>query len=828
MSLSKGHLFGVASLLALCSSSPGEVPGGTGQAPATDLHGDPLPHGALARLGTVRLRQPFVRAVAFSPDGRVLASGGYDSRVIFWDPRTGEEVGSLVGHRNFINALAFSRDGRLLASGCQDSEIRVWDTATGEQLQRIQSRGPLTTVAFSPDGKLLASSGQDNAVRVWEADTGKELQCFQEPLGHYVHVVAFSPDGKVLAAARTNMTIDLWEVAGWKHLGSLRGHKERVTALAFSPDGSTLFTGAFDTTVRFWDVSGRQELQCLGDVKAQVGGSDPLIQSLAVAPDGRSVAAGRQDGAILLWDTQTGEEVCRWPGDSTAVMALAFSPDGKVLAAASRHGIRLWDPDTGKRKDHLGDLNGRPGRLLVSADGKFLAAHDDRQVVRVFEMAGRKECATVTLAPYCLMDLALSPDSRVLAFAEVLEFGKPAGRVRLVDLATGKEKVVLPTQPNTISTVAFSQRGDTVAAYSLANVILWDPESGKERLRFPGPGRSAPRLLYPPDGRALAIVGQEEAVSLWDPSSGKKIRSFGLRDGGQGCLAFSPDGKTVATTYGSEVILWEAATGQQRCRLRGHRGPVNTAAFSPDGKLVATAAREETIRLWSVSTGEEVGRLTGHRGWVESLAFSPLDGTLISGSIDTTILFWDPWSVLAPRKKPAEKLGQERLTALWGDLARPDAAQAHRAIGMLAEHPDEAAPFLSKTLPKELRSDPQMVMRLIAELDDDRFDTREQASQELARLGHTVEPALRRALEGQTSAEARQRLKQLLEKLEGRAFDPARISTLRAVEALERMDTESAREVLRALRTGIGSVLAEEADAALQRLARRPRTTPGQ
>ena len=160
-----------------------------------DDHGDPLPDGALARIGTVRLRGLFVRSIAFSPDGRELVFGASCKELNLWDPATGKQVRSFLGHNVHANAIAFSRDGTLLASGSGDAEIILWRTSDGKILHRMKCRHPLTSIAFSPDGMLIVSGEQNNSVRVWDGITGRELQCFQGKGGDVVVFVAFSPDG---------------------------------------------------------------------------------------------------------------------------------------------------------------------------------------------------------------------------------------------------------------------------------------------------------------------------------------------------------------------------------------------------------------------------------------------------------------------------------------------------------------------------------------------------------------------------------------------------------------------------------------------------------
>jgi len=810
-----------------------------------DKRGDPLPRGALARIGTLRFRHTGLGPISFSPNGKVLASGGGDGKIRFWDPATGKEVKCIAVHWKSIHTMAFSRDGTVLASGGQEGEVILLQMATGKELGGLTCGNPVLCLAFSPDGTLIATGEQSsNTVRVWDAATGRQIQCFQGKRGYDVSSVAFSPDGKTLAAVCDRQNINLWDVSTWQARGALEGHKEPITALVFAPDDKMLFSGSFDTTVRFWDLAERRERRCLGSAKENVSGQGPLIQSLAVAPDSKSLAAGRQDGSISVWDTATGKELLRWPADRGAIRSLSFSPDGKTLASASScHRIRLWDSRTGKRLDPYTEPIARPQTIRFSPDGTFLAVDDDGQTLRLFDTSNRKERVSVEMPFMSLSSFAISPDSRTVVFAE-RTFAALLGiyRIRLLDAPTGKVKTAFEELTGVRGTVAFWPQEDVVTARCFDELLSWDPTTGKVLKRWKIPGGRTSELAFSPDRRILARDGEEVTnfvyavnLSLWDLSTGKKLRSFGEgQESYRSLLVFSPDGKTLASARGravdrepSDVILWEVATGKERCRLKQNGREITSVAFSPDGALTATAEPGrsirpvETIRVWDAATGEEVGRLSGHVSTVEALAFSPDSKVLASGSCDSTILFWDPWAVIPERKPPPDKLGKDRLSAIWGDLKDEDGIRAYRAIDTLARNPNEAVPFLRQLLPLEPAPDAQVIARLIADLDDDNFATREQASADLARAGPSVGPALRKALTGKTSAEARRRLMELVAPLDEQMNGPDGIRTLRAIETLERIGTAEARKVFQELQAGADSSAAEDAKASLERLARR-------
>jgi WD40 repeat protein len=595
--------------------------------------------------------------VAFSPDGKHLASASRDHTVKLWDAATGKVIRTLQGHTDAVNSVAFSRDGLRLASASMDGTVKLWDTTSGQEILTLRGHtGPAPGVAFSPDGKRLASAGRDHTVKLWDAATGKVIRTLQ---GHTsaVYRVAFSPDGKQLASTSDDKTVRVWDAAKGQEILKLQGHTNSVFGVAFSPDGRRLASGGYDGTVRVWDAATGQETLAF---KRHMG----LVYGVAFSPDGGRLASAGQDATVRVWDAATGQETLTLREHTHRVISVAFSPDGRRLASASWDGtVRVWDSALRQKPLTLEGHTERVFGVAFSRDGRQLASASWDGTVQLWDAVTGEALRCLNGHKGNVYDVAFSLDGRWIATAS------RDRTVRLWDAATGQPIRPLEEHAGEVMGVAFSPDSRRLASTGLDGTVrVWDPATGQQTLVLKGYTggaltvtlSAAPsyRPAFSPDGQRLAAASGDNFVKVWDSATGEEMLTCKGHTSRVFGVAFSPDGKHLASAGNDQTVrIWDAATGREIRSLQTYSGSVLSVAFSPDGRRLASAGGDPTVRLWDWATGQELLTLKGHRGAVFCIAFSPDGRRLASASQDRTVKVWDATELTPERRTACEARG---------------------------------------------------------------------------------------------------------------------------------------------------------------------------
>ena len=621
--------------------------------------------------------------VVIAPDGRHVASyrneQGNDNAVVFWElpgsvwpqsdqaraGRTFAEVGRLVGHKDNIDALAYSPDGKFLFSGGGERLLYQWDVAAARVIRKIPVGDFPQAIAVHPDGRHVISSQYGGSITLWSLESGRAVRQFS---GHTsaVQSLAISPDGKRLLSGGRDGLVRLWDVETGEPIRSFQ--ENYCDAVALSSDGRLAAHGATGSGLCIWDTETGEKLH-------QISRATAAVRAAAFSSDGTVVATGDGYGLIQVWDVKTGKQVHHFDAHASDVTSLVFVPGGRFFVSGSYDKtMRLFDLAQGKEIAQVNSATLCVSHLAIAPDGRTLASGGGKRPRQVdgvwrpvkdgdYDIRLWRLPATVVqpLSPVRLYSIAPAGDPR--AITEVLKIDGHTEHVSGLAVTRDGQTIVSASADGTVlardlqprrTRLAFSghrrERQVAVDASSDGTLIVSGDFDGKLRLNRSGAGSvkeidahegGVLMVRLSQDATKVLTTGCDNNAKLWNTESGELIQTF------QGHTDWVPDGAfgafdwQVATTSADRTIrLWSAATGAEIAQLDTGGEIAVTLCVSPDLQTIAAGMRDGSVRLFGAKERNELRRLVGHTYRVRDLVFTPDSKHLISGSYDRTMRVW--------------------------------------------------------------------------------------------------------------------------------------------------------------------------------------------
>jgi len=622
-----------------------------------DQYGDPLPPGAVARLGTIRFRPDGeVYRFGFSADGKSIAAQGLIAGTWLAEIPSGKPLGRLEEKHGYALSFSFSADGKILATSISQKSITLWDAITLKKLRTFPSDG-VNQVLLAPNGKSMVVGNS-----ILQIDTGKLIRKFPGAIQQ------FSTDGKTLRTWDHKAGNQFWDVATGKLRCRLADEGGALRCYQFASDSASVFCGKDDGTIAVYEVASGRRLR---QWQAHPG----AVTTLAMSRDAKILASGayikrgfedphpKEDAGIRLWEPATGK-LLRQIDNRRSISQIDISPDGKLLAANVLGAIHLWEIATGKLMSPLAAHTNWVVKLAFNQNGTQLLSTSWDGTARLWNSKTGKQLQVIDDAKESATSsisilTALSGDAAMVATAD--------HDLAIWDAQTGKKQRTLKA-PDTFSSLAISPKDRLVAVGSYSptgmaksQVTLWDPLDGRQVRALQGDLQEPQVLAFSPDGKSLATIcylrpntppGKRRAVRVWDVATGKELVELASQRGEAKSIAFSPDGKLLAAGFESGTLrVWDVASGKQVRSIIADSTATNAVQFLPDNKTLLSAGISDAVHFHDVTTGDTLGRFAGPQGLLMTIAVSPDGKLLATGSTDSTVLLWEMAYVRKSLKK---------------------------------------------------------------------------------------------------------------------------------------------------------------------------------